>query len=136
MHDFFLEYRVPYADTDQMGVVYYANFLIFFERARNEFFRKIEYPYLKMEDEGIMLPVVEAHVDYASPALYDDLLKITARVVKLKGCRIQMENEVYNEQGVLICKGYTVHCFMGKESRKPMKAPDSLIKQIESMELK
>lgn len=134
MRDFFIKYRVPYADTDQMGVVYYANFLVFFERARNEYFREIEYPYSRIEEEGVMLPVIEAHVDYKNPALYDDLLKITVRVSKLKGCRITVENEIENEQGQLICKGYTVHCFMGKESRKPIKAPDLLIEKIENRE--
>lgn len=133
MREFSIEYRVPYADTDQMGVVYYANFLVFFERARNEFFRKIEYPYSRIEEEGVMLPVIEAHVDYKNPALYDDLLKIKVKVTKLKGCRITVENEIENEQGLLICKGYTVHCFMDKDSRKPTKAPDLLIERIEYM---
>ncbi len=126
-----IEYRVPYADTDQMGVVYYANFLVFFERARNEFFREIDYPYSQMESDGVMLPVVEAHVDYKSPALYDDLLTISAQISYIKGCRIRMENDIINEKGTLICKGYTVHCFLSKESRTPTRAPDSLVELYE-----
>lgn len=124
-------YRVPYADTDQMGVVYYANYLVFFERVRNELFRKISYPYSRLEDEGVMLPVVEAHVDYKNPAFYDDLLTMTAKVAQVKGCRIRMENEVFNESGQLICTGYTVHCFMSRETRKPVRCPDSLIELLE-----
>ncbi|NQZ58345.1 MAG: acyl-CoA thioesterase, partial [Lentisphaeraceae bacterium] len=69
-----MTYRVPYADTDQMGVVYYANFLTYFERVRNEFFRELKYSYRKLEQQGVMLPVVEAHCNYKQPALYDDLL--------------------------------------------------------------
>lgn len=126
-----LLYRVPYADTDQMGVVYYANYLVFFERVRNEFFREISYPYSKLENEGVMLPVVEAHVDYKTPAFYDDLLTMTAKVAHVKGCRIKMECEVFNEAGQIICNGYTVHCFMSKETRKPVRCPDSLLEIIE-----
>ena len=70
-----IEYRVPYADTDQMGVVYYGNYLTLFERARNELMRGSGFTYARMETEGgAMLPVVEAHVDYHAPARYDDLL--------------------------------------------------------------
>src|SRR5574344_2807261 len=75
-----IEYRVPYADTDQMGVVYYGNYLTFFERARNELMRACGYTYKECEAEGWMLPVTHAEVDYKRPAKYDDLLEITACV--------------------------------------------------------
>ena len=125
-------YRVPYADTDQMGVVYYANYLVYFERVRNEFFREISYPYSRLESEGVMLPVVEAHLDYKNPAFYDDLLSMTAEVVQVKGCRIKMKCEVFKESRQLICTGYTVHCFMSNETRKPVRCPDSLLEIIEN----
>ena len=73
-----VEYRVPYADTDQMGVVYYGNYLTFFERARNELMRAAGYTYQRCEAEGFLLPVIHAEVDYRSPAKYDDMLEITA----------------------------------------------------------
>lgn len=125
-----MKYRVPYADTDQMGVVYYGNYLRFFEMVRNEYFRDIDYLYSQLEEEGFMLPVVEAHVDYKSPALYDDELTFSVHMAKLKGCRIRMQNEVHNQDGKLICKGYTTHCFMCKIKRKPVGAPESLIKRL------
>ena len=126
------QYRVPYADTDQMGVVYYANYLVYFERVRNEFFREISYPYTKLESEGVMLPVVEAHLDYKNPAFYDDLLSMTAEVIHIKGCRIKVKCEVFNESEQLICTGYTVHCFMSQETRKPVRCPSSLLEIIET----
>lgn len=131
MSEYSLKYRVPYADTDQMGVVYYANFLVFFERARNEFFRQIDYPYSKLESEGFMLPVIEAHVDYKNPAKYDDLLSITVKITNIKGCRVRVENKITNEEDLLICKGYTTHCFISSTSRKPVRVPDSLMEQLE-----
>ena len=66
-----IEYRVPYADTDQMGVVYYGNYLTLFERARNELMRECGYTYKQCESEGWMLPVTHAEVDYRRPARYD-----------------------------------------------------------------
>jgi acyl-CoA thioester hydrolase len=125
-----MKYRVPYADTDQMGVVYYANYLTYFERVRNEFFRDLEFTYSRLESEGIMLPVVEAHCDYKNPAFYDDELRFTVKVDSIKGCRIKMVNEVYNQDGKIICKGYTVHCFMCKTKRKPVSAPESFLKAM------
>lgn len=125
-------YRVPYADTDQMGVVYYANYLVFFERVRNELLRNISYPYSKLEESGVMLPVVEAHVDYKNPALYDDLLALTARIKSVKGCRITINCEVFNENKQLICNGYTVHCFLSRANRKPTRCPPDLLKILAS----
>ncbi len=79
-------YRVPYADTDQMGVVYYANFLVYFERVRNEILRDINYSYSDMGKNGFMLPVIEAHCEYGIPAKYDDylILRYWGGLVKTK----------------------------------------------------
>ena len=80
-----MDYRVPYADTDQMGVVYYGNYLTLFERARNELMRACGYTYSECEAEGWMLPVIHTEVDYKSPAHYDDLLEVTAYRIKRGG---------------------------------------------------
>ena len=86
-----LQYRVPYADTDQMGYVYYANYFIYFERGRNELMRAMNFTYKELEDMGIGLPVIEAHSNYRSPARYDDLLTVEARLAEFKGLRIMVE---------------------------------------------
>ncbi|MCM8533019.1 MAG: acyl-CoA thioesterase [Lentisphaeraceae bacterium] len=130
MHESSMKYRVPYADTDQMGVVYYGNYLRFFEMVRNEYFREINYKYSQMEDDGVMLPVVEAHIDYKNPALYDDELTFKVKLGHIKGCRIRMENEIINEEGKIICTGYTTHCFMCKTKRKPVGAPKPLLDKL------
>ena len=64
-----IKYRVPYADTDMMGVVYYGNYLTLFERCRNELMRSTGPSYKQLEEGGVMLPVIEAHVDYKSPEI-------------------------------------------------------------------
>ena len=98
-----IEYRVPYADTDQMGVVYYGNYLTLFERARNELMRDAGYTYRRCEEEGWMLPVVHAEVDYRSSAKYDDLLEVSAWVQLLRGVRVEIACEVRRkgEEGIL-----------------------------------
>ena len=73
-----MQYRVPYADTDQMGVVYYGNYLTIFERARNELMRACGYTYRECEAEGWALPVTHTEGDNKRPARYDDLLEVPA----------------------------------------------------------
>ena len=113
-----IQYRVPYADTDQMGVVYYGNYLVLFERARNELMRACGYTYKQCEAEGWMLPVVHAEVDYHSPARYDDMLEITAWCRSHKGVRLD---------GKLLVDGYTRHCFVSTETFRPIPPPEKFI---------
>jgi len=113
-----ISYRVPYADTDQMHVVYYANYLAYFERARNELMRSGGTSYREWEAMGYALPVSEAHVDYHAPATYDDLLDITAWVEDLKGARLTICCEV-RRGGQLLAKGHTVHALVDLKTLRP-----------------
>lgn len=119
-----MEYRVPYADTDQMGVVYYGNYLTLFERARNELMRAKGYTYKRCEEDGWMLPVIHAEVDYRSPARYDDLLEVTAYVQKMKGVRLEIACEVRRKgETEILASGYTRHCFVSTENFRPIPPP-------------
>ena len=113
-----ITYRVPYADTDQMRVVYYANYLTFFERARNELMRACGFTYRDLEAGGFALPVLEAHVNYRAPATYDDLLEITAWCSEFKGVRLKICCEVRRD-GKLLAEGYTVHAHVNIHSLRP-----------------
>ena len=123
-----MEYRVPYADTDQMGVVYYGNYLTIFERARNELMRASGYTYKRCEEEGFMLPVIHAELDYKRPAKYDDLLEVTAWVSAQKGVRIEISCEVRRkgEPDVLV-RGFTRHCFVSTETFRPVPPPEAFL---------
>ena len=119
-----MEYRVPYADTDQMGVVYYGNYLTLFERARNELMRSCGYTYRECEAEGWMLPVIHAEVDYKSPARYDDLLEVTAYVQQQKGVRLEIACEVRRKgEDAILAKGFTRHCFVSTGDFRPVAPP-------------
>lgn len=123
-----MEYRVPYADTDQMGVVYYGNYLTIFERARNELMRACGYTYRECEAEGFMLPVIHAEVDYKSPAKYDDLLDVTAFVQLQKGVRLEIACEVRRKgETALLVSGFTRHCFVSTETFRPVPPPERLL---------
>lgn len=121
-----LQYRVPYADTDQMGVVYYGNYLTLFERARNELMRACGYTYRQCEEEGWALPVVHAEVDYRRPAKYDDLLEVTAWCRAHKGVRLEIACEVRRD-GELLATGFTRHCFVSTRTFRPVAPPARLL---------
>jgi acyl-CoA thioester hydrolase len=116
--------RVIYGDTDQMGVVYYANYLRYFEHARNELFRAHGGTYRAFEAQGLMLPVVEALVSYRAPARYDDLLLIDTDISAASRVRLTFVYEVRRESepGVL-CAGHTVHACVTIQG-KPARLPD------------
>ena len=115
-------YRVPYADTDQMGYVYYANYLVYFERGRNELMRSMQFTYKELEALGIGLPVMECHVTYHAPAKYDDVLTIRTRLSEFKGVHLVVSCRVERD-GVLLAEGYTKHAFIEMESGRPVRIP-------------
>ena len=123
-----MEYRVPYADTDQMGVVYYGNYLTLFERARNELMRACGCTYKECESEGWALPVTHAEVDYRRPARYDDLLEVAASVRSLKGVRIEIACEVRRKgEPGLLASGFTRHAFVSTSTFRPVPPPERLL---------
>lgn len=124
-----LQYRVPYADTDQMGFVYYGNYLTYFERGRNEFMRAWGFTYKELEALGVGLPVVEAHAKYHAPARYDDLLTIKARLAEAKGVRLKVEASVWRGE-TLLADGWTVHVFIDLKSGRPVRPPAEMASRL------
>jgi len=108
--------RVPYADTDAMGVVYYANYLVYFEMARSELLREAGIPYGRLEAEGLFLPVIEAHCEYRRPARYEDLLEIRTRCTELRRARLRMDYEIFRGDE-RIAAGYTWHACVSPQGR-------------------
>ncbi|HYZ90450.1 MAG TPA: thioesterase family protein [Myxococcales bacterium] len=119
-------HRVIYGDTDQMGVVYYGNYLRFFEAARGDWIRNLGLTYAQIEERGIFLPVLEVGVRYLKFARYDDLLEIPLDVSHTR-VKVRFDYKVYRagEPDVLLL-GHTVHACVNKEGR-PTRAPDWLI---------
>lgn len=120
--------RVRYAETDQMGVVYHANYLNWFEIGRTELIRELGYPYRKIEDKGLLLPVVEADLKFKKPARYDDLITINTRVLEMTSVRLHFAYEIrkLNEDkaaesegnsGELLVTGTTRHVWVNPSWR-------------------
>jgi acyl-CoA thioester hydrolase len=119
--------RVRYAETDQMSYVYYGNYAMYFEVARVEALRTIDFSYRQMEEEGVIMPVLESYFKYHKPGRYDELLTIKTKIPLLPGVRIKFEYEVFNEQSELITSGWTTLAFLKKESHHATRPPQKLI---------
>lgn len=125
-----VNYRIIYADTDKMGVVYHSNYFKFFEMFRGELMRENNLSYKEIENEGFMLPIIESHCEYKIPARYDDVIEITGNVSEIKGVRIKIECEIFCNTK-LIAKGYTVH-ICTNENGKPIKIPSKIIQMYQN----
>jgi acyl-CoA thioester hydrolase len=118
-------FRVRYAETDQMGVVYYANYMIWMEVGRAEYCRATGIRYRDMEvDDGILLAVVEAHCRYLRPARYDDEILVKTRIVNSSRRVVEFEYEICDaSSGQELAAGRTKHVFVG-QGMKPVKLPE------------
>jgi acyl-CoA thioester hydrolase len=112
--------RVRYAETDQMGVVYHSNYLIWFEVGRVEFIRQLGLDYKSMErEEGCGIAVVRVEVRYRAPARYDDVLVVQTRLLAARGAVIRFGYKILrDEDGVLLCEGETAHVVVGMDMKK------------------
>ena len=124
------DYRVIYGDTDQMGVVYYANYLRLFEIGRNEWIRGSGSAYTRFENEGLFLPVAEATVRYHRSAKYDDIVSIKCCLAGLKGASLRFEYEIFRGDEVL-ATGQTRHALIDAEGR-PQRWPRELKGLVEA----
>jgi acyl-CoA thioester hydrolase len=115
--------RVRYADTDQMGVVYYANYLVWFEIGRTEWLRDAGWNYREMEETGVSLPVIEAHCEYRQPARYDEEIEIRTMAVAVTLARLRFDYQAVRvDGGALVAEGHTVHAALGANGR-PCRLP-------------
>jgi len=115
--------RVRYAETDNMGVVYYANYLVWFEVGRTDLLRHAGWSYREMELEGFSLPVIEAHCEYSQPARYDDDVEVRTSGGLVSPVRLRFDYEVARAaDGVVLAQGHTVHASLGKDGR-PCRLP-------------
>jgi len=125
--------RVRYAETDQMGYVYYGNYATYYEVARVECIRALGCSYKELEENGVMLPVYEHYTKFIAPARYDEVLTINTKIKeKPHGSRIHFEYEIFNEAGKLINLGNTTLVFVSKQTGRPCPPPDFLMVLLEN----
>ena len=120
--------RVRYAETDRMGVVYYANYFVWFEVARTDWLRETGWSYREMEADGVSLPVIEAHCDYRQPSHYDDDIEIRTRATLLSPVRVRFDYEVLRGDSLLTV-GHTVHAAVDATGR-PCRLPGRVVEML------
>lgn len=125
--------RVRYAETDQMGVVYHANYLIWFEVARVEWCRQRGINYRDLEQQqGLFMAVAEARCRYCHPAYYDDQIIISTQLTRLRSRSLTFAYKAIRAtDGTLLAEGETVHIFLNRQ-RRPTAMPPELIAQMQA----
>ena len=130
MRVFETKLRVRYAETDRMGYCYYGNFAAYFEVARVEALRELGISYRKLEDEGVILPVLDYQIKYFKPAYYDEELRIETIIEQVKGVRIHFTYKTFNEQNEQINQASTTLVFVDFDTKKPTQPPQDLMEVL------
>ncbi|MBO7652928.1 MAG: acyl-CoA thioesterase [Bacteroidales bacterium] len=126
------KYRVLYADTDAMGVVYYGNYLRIYEAARGDFLHKVGMPFSKMASElSIICPVVNAEINYHKPAVLDEEITVKTSIISLRGARMVFDQRIFNAKDELLNDIKVTVAFVDMEKRMPVKYPDEFERLID-----
>jgi len=126
------QYRVLYADTDMMGVVYYGNYGRLFEMGRTEMVRVMGLPYIELERAGIVMPVYSVESKYRNVIRYDELITIETTVKELPAVRMEFFHKIFNEDGRVAHEAKVVLVFMDMKTGRPVRAPEMLTKVLEN----
>lgn len=111
------QHLAKYYETDQMGIIHHSNYIRWFEEARIDYMNQIGLTYKKMEDEGIISPVLEVNCQYLNMMYFDDLATIKVSVTDYTGVRFAFKYEIYNQNNKLCTTGTSRHCFMTRDGR-------------------
>src|SRR3989338_4412726 len=127
------EIRVYYADTDHEGVVYYANYLRWFEIGRTEILRQHGYDYSDIEKKNIIVPVVEVKCNYNDSARYNDVVIIETNIERIGNSSIKFNYKIIRKKDEkLLAEGYTINVFVDMKTKKPTKIPEELRKALQT----
>jgi len=126
------QYRILYADTDMMGVVYYGNYGRLYEMGRTEMIRGMGLPYIELEKKGIVMPVFSVEAKYRKVLNYDELITIETTVKEIPAVRMEFFHKIYNEDGGLAHEAKVVLVFMDMKTNRPVRAPKVLTDLLEN----
>ena len=123
-HEHFLDVR--YYETDQMGIVHHSNYIRYFECGRTAMLKELGLPIEKIEEAGVMLPVVSVECRYKVPARLGDTLRIVSVIDEVPRAILVIRTEIYNPAGQLVCEGEVVLGFINAQTRRPVRCPEDL----------
>jgi len=132
MYTFETTVRVRYAETDQMGYVYYGNYATFYEVGRVELFRSLGFSYRALEESGIMLPVMELHSKFLKPAKYDEEITVRVYLKEKPAIKIRFDYELFNQKEELLNTGSTTLVFVDMKRNKPCMAPPGFLERLQT----
>lgn len=112
---------VRYQETDQMGVVYHANYLVWFEIGRTKLIEQLGFTYPELEAEGVLLPVIDTRLTYHQPARYGETVYVETVIKQYKGVRLTYDYVIKNEKDATLVTGYTEHTFVEKGTFRPIR---------------
>lgn len=125
-----IQIRVRYGETDQMGVVYHGNYALYLEMGRIEWLRKLGISYKKMEESGVMLPVISLTINYKKSASYDDVIHVKTKLKKIPTAKIEFDYEITDEKGDILTTASTTLVFIDMKTNKPTRAPKYILDAI------
>mgnify|MGYP001159752473 FL=1 len=124
-----LDINVRYSETDQMSFVYHGNYVKYFEMGRISWLKKLGFSYKKMEEDGVMLPVIDLKINFKQSAVFDDKLTLITKLVKLPSYMIEFNYEIIKEDKI-ITFGYTKLIFLNSKTNKPIRCPIKILDAI------
>lgn len=122
---------VRYYETDQMGIVHHSNYVRYFECGRVDLLEKAGLPLSQIEKAGVMLPVISVECRYKYPARFGDRLKIVSIIDDKPMAKLRIRNEIYNQDGILLCEGAVILGFIDSVTRRPVRCPESLLSVLD-----
>lgn len=127
-----IQFYVRYSETDQMSFVYHGNYVKYFEMGRIAWLNKLGFSYKKMEENGILLPVIDLKINFKKSALFDDKLTLITTLISIPSYMIEFEYKIKRERS-LISSGYTKLIFLNSKTNKPMRCPDQIINALKKV---
>ena len=127
-----IEFFVRYSETDQMSFVYHGNYVKYFEMGRIAWLKKLGFSYKKMEEDGILLPVIDLNINFKKSALFDDKLLLITKLIRIPSYMIEFDYKIIREDS-LITSGHTKLIFLNAKSCKPMRCPDEIINAVKKV---
>jgi acyl-CoA thioester hydrolase len=122
--------RARYEESDQMGFIHHSNHIVWMELARMNLFRECGINYRELETKGYILPVTKVVTKYVSPAYFDDEIEIHAAFSRISYAKIRADYLIFRNENDLLCYGYTEHCFLTKEAKRPVRIPEGVYEKL------
>ena len=132
MMELTIEIKIRYDEVDKMGYVYHGNYAKYFHLSRTELLRTVGLCDKTLEEQNILLPVIEMNIRYLNPIFYDDVIKISTRLLKTSYIKMFFEHKVFNAKSELINKGTSTLALVDLESRKPIRMPEFIKDRIDT----